>query len=243
LAAFTNVSAAEEQRDNKKGSCWKVNVVGTENLLKTVKGTAIHFIYISTDMVFSGSEEDPGPYSEDHPRPKDKDKITWYGHTKATAEELTLQYLGQKSTILRLIYPVRAHFDGKLDYLRRPLSLYNKGELYPLFTDQQVSISFIDEIALVLDKIIARGAYGVFHASSSNTSTPYELVSYMVRSVGKDASQIKTTSLDNFLKSSDNSVRYPKHGGLSSAQTSKALDVKFSSCKQIIDQLIAHGLS
>ena len=64
FAAYTDVSQAENQRDDKNGACWQINVEGTRNLVKLAKEVNAHFIHISTDYVFPGSEEDPGPHKE-----------------------------------------------------------------------------------------------------------------------------------------------------------------------------------
>ncbi|MGD8744186.1 MAG: sugar nucleotide-binding protein, partial [Candidatus Woesebacteria bacterium] len=66
FAAYTDVGKAEEHRGNRQEACWRVNVNGTRNLVEAINPIKTHFVYISTDMVFSGSEEDPGPYSENH---------------------------------------------------------------------------------------------------------------------------------------------------------------------------------
>src|SRR3989304_8217722 len=148
FAAFTDVGKAEEERGNKDGEAWQVNVEGTRNLVQAVKPhrERIHFIQISTDMVFTGSTWDPGPYKEDHSPETNPEKVTWYGFTKAEAEKVVQEELDGSATILRIIYPVRSEFDRKLDFLRKPLHLYDKGELYPIFMDQHVSISFADEV-------------------------------------------------------------------------------------------------
>ena len=85
--------------------------------------------------------------------------------------------MGKERTILRLVYPVRAKYSPKLDYLRKPLSLFDQGKLYPLFSDQQVTITFIDEACLALGKIIDGKLFGIFHASTPDLSTPFKLVS------------------------------------------------------------------
>lgn len=181
FAAFTDVSLAEGQRNDKNGSCWKINVEGTRNLVEAVSAKT-HFIQISTDMVFSGSEEKPGPYKEDDELELDSSKVTWYGFTKGQAErEVTRE--SKNLTILRFIYPVCAHYPQKLDYLRKPLSLFDQGKLYPMFDDQQISITFIDEIAETLGKIIDGNKTGIFHASSRDVSTPFELISYLLEKV------------------------------------------------------------
>lgn len=227
FAAYTNVTEGENQRGDKSGLCWQLNVEGVRNLLNNLKPGAF-FIQISTDMVFSGTS---GPYGETDTPEEDSNKVTWYGYTKAEGERLC-----KKHTILRLIYPVRAKFDQKLDYLRKPLKLFDEGKLYPIFNDQQISISFIDEIAKALDLIIEKKAKGVFHASSSDLTTPFELISYLIK---------QARGVDNVVQPSSlaESVRYPKYGGLKVERTEQALGIKFSTWRGIVDKLIVQKIS
>lgn len=237
FAAFTDVNASEQQMDDEQGLAWQVNVVGTENLLKAFRSP--NFIQISTDMVFSGDLSQPGPYDETQTPPDSKEKLTWYGWTKNRAEKIVRENGG---TILRIIYPVRAHFDQKLDYIRGFLQRYAGGKIYPLFSDQQICISFIDEIAETLQKIIQTDSHGVFHCSS-DTTTPYELLTYVIDQLGADASIIKSSSVLEFLKTQTNPNRYPVYGGLKTKITEEALDTHFSSWQTIVEYLIGQGLS
>lgn len=234
FAAYTNVGEAENQRGDKNGDCWKVNVNGVANLLSALTDSQL-LIQISTDMVFPGSAQRPGPYSESDLAEIDSSKVTWYGFTKAEAERL----VGNRGTILRLIYPVRAHFDRKLDYLRKHIKLFNEGKLYPLFTDQQVSITFIDEACLAVQKIIDQKAKGVFHAGSSDTVIFYDLICYLLKQLREDVSGIEKTSIDTL----NNPVRYPKYGGLQVEETEKKLGIKFSTWKEIVDDLVEQGIT
>lgn len=241
FAAFTNVNEAENQRGDKNSPCYKINVDGVKNLVDGLP-TKCHFIQISTDNVFSGNEKDPGPYDENHPVRDNEPELTWYGYTKNLGEREAIKKFGKGATILRLIYPVRAKYDLKLDYLRKPLSLFDEGKLYPIFTDQQVSITFVDEIAKALEKIIDGEFNGIFHASSRDTSTPFKLVSYMIEKVRGKKNVVKGVSVDDFLKNVDNPVRYPKYGGLKVENTEKKLGIKYSTWKQIIDALVTQGM-
>lgn len=235
FAAFTDVTLAEDQRNKKEDSCWNINVEGTKNIVEALpEGTKL--IHISTDMVFPGSEEFPGPYSEDSTPEKNPDKVTWYGYTKGEAERIVQNSLGDKAAILRLIYPFSAHFEGKLDYVRKPLSLYDQGKLYPMFTDQQVSVVLVDDVARVLEKIIEKDAKGVFHASSEDTTTPYELTSYVIEKVRGVKNAVKPSSLDDFLKTAGNPVRYPKFGGLRVEKTEKQLGISLGTWKDMVDR-------
>jgi len=244
LAAYTNVSEAENQRRDKNADCWKINVEGTESLISLVDSKKTHFIHISTDYVFSGSEEKPGPYKEDENPETDESKLTWYGFAKAEAERVVKKHCGDQTTILRLIYPVRARYDEKSDYLRKPLSLFDQGKLYPMFKDQQVTITYIDEASLALEKIIEKRALGIYHACTSNTSTPFELITYLIEKARRTKDAVKPSTLDEFIKNTGSSkIRYPKYGGLSVELTEQRLGIKFSPWKEVINKLIEQGIS
>lgn len=237
FAAYTNVTEAESQRGDKAGDCWRINVEGVKNLIAGLP-PGCHFIQISTDMVFPGSKEFPGPYGENEKPEVDPNKLTWYGFTKAEAERVVLSTLGDKSTILRLIYPVSAKYDLKLDYLRKPLRLFDEGKLYPMFNDQWVSITLVDKVAEALNAIVDQEEFGVFHAGSENTATPYELTTYLLEKARGVKKAVKPSSLDEFLKTVDNPVRYPKFGGLKVEKTQKALGVEFGTWQEMIDEFV-----
>lgn len=233
FAAYTNVGEGENQRNDKNGLCWKLNVDGVKHLLEAAKNA--FFVQISTDMVFSG---EAGPYSEDDLPEINPDKVTWYGFTKAEGERLC-----KNKTILRLIYPVRAKYDLKLDYLRKPLKLFDENKLVPLFTNQQVSFSFIDEVVLALDKIIELRKTGIYHAGSSDLTNPLELVSYLLKRTRNYEGELKSWAIEDFFATGASPVRYPKLGGLKVEKTERELGIKFSTWREIIDKLVEQGIS
>jgi dTDP-4-dehydrorhamnose reductase len=236
FAAFTDVNAAELQSGDENGLAWKVNVTGVENLLNAFKSK--NFLQISTDMVFPGDLGNPGPYDETQIPPDSNEKLTWYGWTKNRAEKLVREHGG---SILRIIYPVRAHFDKKPDYIRGALKKYADGEMYPLFMDQQICIAYIDEISKTIQKIIETEANGTFHCSS-DTTTPYELITFVIDQLGADSSVIKSTSVHEFLKTQTNPNRYPVWGGLKTKITEEKLDLLFPTWQTIVEHLIGQGL-
>src|SRR3989338_3709519 len=78
-AAWTDVVGAEKEKEK----CWKVNVVGTENMVKVASGR--RFIYISTHYVFDGEK---GNYKEnDTPN-----SLNFYSLTKLVGEAIVHQY-------------------------------------------------------------------------------------------------------------------------------------------------------
>lgn len=78
-AAWTDVAGAEKEKEK----CWKVNVTGTQNMVKATTGR--RFIYISTHYVFDGQK---GGYKEnDIPNP-----VNFYSLTKLIGEAIVGQY-------------------------------------------------------------------------------------------------------------------------------------------------------
>lgn len=231
FAAYTAVSRAEKQKGNKSGPCWQVNAVGPKNVFAATAGTAIYHVHVSTDLVFAGREDFPGPYPEDSPPEPEPERLTWYGQAKAEAEKL----IPPDEALVRLIYPVRSHFVPKGDYLRTPLRLFRHGQLYPLFVDQQITLTFIDEAAAAIRRIINQRLTGVFHVSTPDTTTPYEIISYFLSRLGCDISLLQKSPVDE--------SRYPKYGGLKVEQTQKRLGTRFSPWKEVVEELIKQGIS
>jgi len=240
FAAYTDVSAAEKERGDKKGLCWSVNVQGVRNLTRALN-RSIHFIHISTDMVFSGSKKDPGPYPEKHKIEEDPLKVTWYGYTKGRGEQILNDYF-KNLALIRITYPVRANCKFKLDYLRKPLKLYNEGKLYPLFADQKITLSYIDETCDHIIRLIDRRLKGVYHSCSCDMTSPFEIVKYLVEAKYRVKDAVKSTSILEYLKDTDNPLRYPIYGGLETKHSQKILDVKYSSWKEIVNKLIQQGI-
>lgn len=208
FSAFTDVDAAETQRGDKSGSCWRINVDGTGN----VAGAAAKFnkklIVISTDFVFDGTA---GPYREEDPVGPDLNKVSWYGLTKIESEKKV------KSTkddiILRISYPYRAYFPLKEDFARVVLRKYKEGNLYPMFSDQTISPTFIDDIFEAINLLISEKHRGIFHLGSPTLTTPFEFAKELVRTFKENPDKIKKGSLAAFLDTVGNTPR-PLKGGM-----------------------------
>lgn len=236
FAAFTDVNQAETQTGDENGSAWKINVEGVKNLTNAFLSD--NFIQISTDMVFPGSISNPGPYDEYAKTASSSSELTWYGWTKNQAEKVILNHGG---SILRIVYPVRTAFPAKLDYIRSVLQRYSNDNLYPLFADQQIANTFIDEAVDALQAIVDHDARGIFHASS-DTTTPFELLQYVIDQLDLDITKLKPGSLVEFLKTQTNPNRYPLYGGLKTSNTESELGVHFSTWQTMVEKLVAQGL-
>jgi len=239
FSAYTNVSEGENDRDNKNGLAWKLNALAPGYLAEACLKNDTFFIHISTDMVFPGNKVDPGPYSEDHLIPEDSSIVTWYGYTKGLGEKTVTKILGEKACILRLIYPFRSHFDGKPDYLRKPIQLYKESKLYPLFTDQKLTTIFVDDACKILERILETGQVGVLHASCIDLASPYDHVLYALEKIEGKKVELKTGLIEEFLKTATSAVRYPQFGGLKTEITQEKLGMKFRTWRQMVDSFVS----
>ncbi len=238
FAAHRDVNSAEKQNGKTKGSVWKTNVIGIENLEKVSSEYGSFLVQISTDMVFPGNKENPGPYNENS-KPEEKIKnLSWYGWTKAEGERRIAN--SKNAALIRIGNVTLPVYDPKLDYLGKMLYLYDRNLLYPLFNDQHLTLTYIPSLFETLTSLIDEKKSGIFHVASTNTFTPQEIAGYLVKKTRKNTKPIKGISIDEYLRKFPN--RYPKHGGLLTKKTQKKLKKKFLTWEKIIDLYVSPKL-
>ena len=209
FSAFTDVDAAEKQRNDKDGSCWQINVVGTKNVTEACLAYRRKLIFTSTDFVFDGTA---GPYREDDPQGPDFKKVSWYGITKIEAEKLIQKTLPEY-LIIRISYPYRGKFGAKDDIVKRILTLYSRNRLYPMFTDQWFTPTFADDLAPAVKFLLDKKLTGVFHLASPKITSQYEFAKEVISVFGGDPQHLKKASIVPFLKMKGVTPR-PQKGGL-----------------------------
>lgn len=138
-AAWTDVAAAEKH----KKDCWRVNVVGTENMACAAAGR--RFVYISTEYVFDGQQ---GNYKEDDiPNP-----VNFYALTKLLGEIAVRQY--NQTLVIRTAFKQ----DGPWPY-------------EAAFVDQWMSADFASERAPdILRASLMTDLIGLIHISGERKS-------------------------------------------------------------------------
>ncbi|NMB91495.1 NAD(P)-dependent oxidoreductase [candidate division WWE3 bacterium] len=200
FAAVTDVKKSETERGNTDALTWRVNVEGTKNLVNVARTNNIRFIHISTDLVFPGTEKREEYYDENSTPEDNANKLSWYGYTKLKAEEM-VKTLTQY-TIIRIAYPYRAKYEKKVDFARLFLQMYDSNTMYPLFSDNTICPTFIDELCEVINIIIKTEKEGVFHVTSTNSTSHYEFAKYIIGKTGRDTNKIEAASMSEFIKTS-----------------------------------------
>ncbi len=227
FAAFTDVTKAWEQRDDKNGLAYRVNVVGTQNIVRAAAASGKHLIHISTAYVFDGDKN--GLYTEeDQPHP-----IEWYGQTKLVAEEEVMNS-SSPWTILRIDQPFRSDEHVRKDIVHRLLEGLKADNLYPQFTDHTFGPTYIDDFAKVIDWVIRSGTVGLLHASSGESWSDYEFA-VKVRDTFGIQSEVKQGSLDNYLKTL--SRPYQRNTATSNSKLTSQLDFKMLSVEEALKKV------
>ena len=230
LAAFTDTSAAWQERGDKEGLCYRLNVLGTKNIVGLCRKYNKYLIYISTDFVFDGKKR--GKYTEeDRPSP-----IEWYGQTKHWGEREVLK-AKIPVAIVRIAFPFRAEFDVKKDVVRKMVEGLKNKTLYPMFSDQVVTPTFIDDIAWGLDYFIKNKPVGIYHLVGSTSLSPYQMAKLVAQVFGFDEDSVKKGSLLDYQKSQPQGSRPWQKNLVLSNKKITALGIKMLSFEEALLKL------
>ena len=170
-AAYTDVDGCEREVD----LAYRVNAIGTRNVVTCAAELDVPILYISTDFVFSGEKK--SPYREfDLPGP-----ISEYGYSKL-AGEYFVQGLHDKFYIVRTAWLYGSH--GR-NFVNTILGLARDvGELR-VVNDQVGSPTYTRDLSEKLVQLIASGAgYGIYHITNSGSCSWYEFAGKILDIVG-----------------------------------------------------------
>ena len=155
-AAWTNVDGAEDS--NNRPLVKKINVNGTDNLVKSAKTIGAKFLYISTDYVFNGEGTRPW-------KPDDKNyaPLNYYGETKLQGE-LSVSSQLKNYFIVRIAWVFG--FNGK-NLIKTMLNLADRGYKELRVVDDQIGTpTYTYDLARLLVDMIQTEKYGYYHATN-----------------------------------------------------------------------------
>ncbi|MBI3485336.1 sugar nucleotide-binding protein [Candidatus Daviesbacteria bacterium] len=214
----TRPSDPNDQKQLNENLAYRINVIGTRNIINAAVISGKFPIFISTGFVFDGKN---GPYSEEDPVATSPNEVSWYGWTKVLAEKqvslASIDYL-----MLRISYPYRGNFPHKGDFARNFLTLYDdfksgkKDSIYPIFADQTLTPTFIDDLSKALITLLEKRQTGIFHITSPEITTPFDFASEVLkvaRRVDNPEQLLTKGSLVEFHKSHPYLATRPLKGG------------------------------
>lgn len=209
-AAFTDVSAAEEQ----KKLVFKVNAEGPLNLAKIVSKLDILLIQISTDYVFDGKKE--GGYNEDdytHP-------INVYGQSKEQAEKNIIGNC-QKYYIVRTSWlfgrAIQKSRQNKKNFVDKMLELGQTQKVVKVIKDRFSKPTYTRDLAKSIKDIInSKPDFGIYHLVNEGVISWYGFAEEIFKQAEIDV-KLEPITAREFFK---NDIR-PKNSALNNNKLPK----------------------
>ncbi len=236
FAAMTDVDAVEQERPVEStapsGSAWSVNALAAGAIAEGARSSGKYLVHVSTDFVFDGSE---GPYDESAPRAPFSERLSWYGWTKSEGERRVVA-ADPTAAVLRISYPFRASFPGKVDFARRIVRSYRGGTLPPLYVDQQISPTWVPDVSAALAGLLARRPAGVVHVASPGLTSPYEFATELIGRIESRPVTLARGSLAGSPRDPRRAPR-PRLGGLSTGRAA-SLGFPLTSWREGIESLV-----
>lgn len=216
-AAMTNVDACEADKEN----CYLLNVLAVQELTTLCSEIEAHLIHLSTDFIFDGKN---GPYAEeDTPSP-----LSYYGKTKLQSEGVLTTY-AVDYTILRtiLVYGIVAEMSRSNIVLWVKEAL-EKGNPITIVDDQYRMPTYVEDLALACKLCIDKKATGVFHISSNQLLSIYEIAQEIATVFNLDKTLIQPISTATLSQAAARPVRT----GFDLAKTNQELGLYPKSFKE-----------
>lgn len=153
---------------------WRVNVLGTMNLVDMACLYDARFVHLSIDLVFSGKGN--GNYREDAPT----DPVTVYGKTMVQTEQIVLREKPD-SAVLRISLPMGVSFNGHAGAIDWIQSRFRKGKPATLYFDEIRTPTYTDCLNRVLHAVLVRPISGLYHAGGPRALSLYQIAQIINR--------------------------------------------------------------
>jgi len=185
-AAFTQVDRAEKD----PLAAYSVNAEGTKNLAFFANQIDAEIIYLSTDYVFNGTNED-GYVEMDVPNP-----LNVYGRSKLEGER-NLQILCERHKIVRTSWLNGLGGAHNRNFIETMLRVSETRNQLSVVNDQHGRPTFTFDLAPALVTLLDVQSYGVFHVTGEGTCTWFDLACRIFEEAGIDVS-VRPVSSDQF---------------------------------------------
>ncbi len=169
-AAYTHVDRAEDERVE----AFRINIVGTRNIVVAAEQIGAKICYISTDYVFDGNRT--RPYMEyDQVNP-----LSMYGKTKYGGEVI-VQSLSSKYFIVRTSWLYGTYGNN---FVKTMLRLAQERPEIKVVDDQVGSPTYVGDLVTFLSELIVTEKYGTYHASNTGSCSWYQFAETIFAKAG-----------------------------------------------------------
>ena len=188
-AAYTNVDAAEDDRDNAE----LLNATAVGNLASAMKTRNGFLIHISTDYVFGGNHHNTPCTEDEQPNPTGV-----YGLTKLHGEE-AIQREGCRHIILRTAW---LYSEFGFNFAKRMMNLTRQQSELKVVFDQVGTPTYALDLAEVIFRIVEErkfeGHEGLYHYSDEGVTSWYDFAVAVAEFAGNTTCKIRPCHSEEF---------------------------------------------
>jgi dTDP-4-dehydrorhamnose reductase len=195
-AAMTNVDQCELNRE----ACYDANVNATAYLIKAAEKLKSHFIFVSTDFIFSGND---GPYDEE----AEAGPVNYYGETKLIGENLVKQGCSSWAIVRTVLVYGIANDLSRSNIVLWVKNSLESGKEIQVVDDQIRTPALAEDLAAGCILIAEKKAQGIFNISGADLLTPYEMAEMTADFFGLDKGLIKKTDSTRFTQPAKRPLR------------------------------------
>jgi len=218
-AAFHAVDDCETDRER----AWRVNAAGTRNAAVAADNVDAHYIFLSTDYVFSGDPADT-PYTEDDP----VSPLNYYARTKYAGEQAA--QIADNATILRpsVIYGLASS-----NFVTWAIGELQDGNELDIVDDQASTPTYAPDLAQACLEVAERELTGVYHATGPESLSRYEFTVKLAEVYGYDPDLVSPISTEELGQEAPR----PVDSSLDSSCLYNAIDTEFRRPTQAFEAL------
>jgi len=199
----------------------QLNVISVINLLREAKQLNIKSVFLSSEAVFDGKR---GMYKEeDIPKP-----ITLYGKQKFRVEEYMFENLNDY-LIFRISRATDSKFGEKDIFHEFYTKIINNQEIICL-RNQSFCLTHVEDIAKGIVKSIENDLKGLYHLSSQNYISRYQLAKLYAKEIFGEYKDIYEKDIKE-ISFVDNRHIY---GGLNGDKLADIIKIKYQSIDEMI---------
>lgn len=188
---------------------FKVNVMGTQNVLAACKAAGAKMVYLSTQLVFDGAKQ--APYAEEDACAP----LQQYGLTHFCAEQYARGY--DNHLIIRTSLCHGCCRNGRVyGFVYWVLDSLRAGKTIDVVDSFWTTPTVASEVGAALRTLIERNAVGTYHCAGNRYLNRYEYAVAAAQKAGLDASRIRKIGVADLMKKWV--ARRPLHAGLDSGK-------------------------
>lgn len=208
-AAMTQVDLCEDHKEE----CDLLNVEAVQYLVDISKDLGTYLVHLSTDFIFDGTQ---GNYKEtDSPNP-----LSYYGLSKLKAEEVLLNSTIDYSILRTILVYGKVNNLGRNNIVLWVVDMLLQGKEITIVDDQFRMPTYVEDLAMACKQSIDKRAKGIFHISSSQLLSVFEIARTIAEVFELNKDLIKPISSDTL----NQRAKRPPKTGFDLTKTRKELD-------------------